>query len=192
MDNTNLQARPNSDESTKMRALVSSYIRQLSTALNQELSPERHALYLHGLEDLTEAELRDAFDTALKSAEKFFPSIAELRRWANEGAEKRHREKARLATKQILDRPGKPDDWNFKLEEAWDEVERREKIREQEDLQQPDMTWENAHAQGMRFVDWKRRHEAHERKRNGVLLIPARIRMGSTFNRVMAAARNAK
>jgi hypothetical protein len=78
------------------------------------------------------------------------------------------------------------DEFNFKLEDAWENIEMRAELRWQEDLRNPDLTWEEAKKLKMRYVDWHRRHEAHELHARGESRPPMR-RFAKRFEEIRSA-----
>ena len=63
-------------------SLVANYLTQMALALNQEIQPERIALYCQALSDIGENQTKHAFNQALRHLGEFLPSIRELSDWA--------------------------------------------------------------------------------------------------------------
>jgi hypothetical protein len=171
--------------------LISNYLEQIQIALDKTMEKPRIALYLHGLSDLTEFQLSYAFRKALKVC-VFLPTIAELREWATEGALYRHKLEAEKRSRQLLDRPSKPDDWDFKLEEAWKIIEERRKEQDRIDLVAPlgDEEWPKLNRSqipnGDRYVDYARRRSARNRAASSVKR-SVREEIGATFDALRSA-----
>jgi hypothetical protein len=91
----------------RRRSLISNCLAQLGTALGQTIPPERILLYCRGLSDIGEAQLRHAFDQALKYLGDFLPSIQQLRLYASQWQQQDVIQDSR----HILDRGDKPPDW---------------------------------------------------------------------------------
>ena len=64
--------------------LINSYLTQLATALNLEVTAERIALYCQALEDIGETQIKHAFEQALKNLGEFLPTIRELREYSEQ------------------------------------------------------------------------------------------------------------
>ncbi len=66
------------------RLSIANHVIQLATALNQEISQERMALYCRGLADIGEKQLAYAFECALRQLGEFMPSIERIREYAEQ------------------------------------------------------------------------------------------------------------
>lgn len=82
------------------------------------------------------------------------------------------------------------------LEQAWEDIERREAEQEAADLAFVETEWSSTWPKTRdatnitgpyRYVDYVRRCEARERQRNGEKRVPARVRLGSMFERILSA-----
>lgn len=191
-----------SGESTRTRErLITGYLVQLQTALGQDMKPERLNLYLRALADLNEDQLGHAFKHAVLKC-KFIPTIAELREWANEFARSKHQKQAQARTKALLDRPDKPDDWSFKLDSAWEEIERRRDEQEAKDLAFVETFTDEeilavmasgkpypAISKQDRYVDWIRRREARARRAAGISRPRARTQLEPLFQTLVTSTR---
>ncbi len=94
---------------------------QTALVLPGEVTDETSALYVSGLMDLTVTEIRYAFAASLKDC-LFFPKIAELREFAMHLRKSQANKRVISETAKMLKRP---DDFNFRVEDAYDEIDRR-------------------------------------------------------------------
>jgi len=121
--NPKLDPAHGSEESKKRRnVLIGKYLARIQAALDQSMDLERVAIYAESLQDLSERQIHYAFLRAMNEC-TYIPKIAELRRWAQEGAEKFQYEDVQVKTKVITGRSDKPDSWGFKIEDAYDELD---------------------------------------------------------------------
>lgn len=145
---------------------------QLAQALPVELGKELIGLYVQGLMDLREEEIRGAFNRALTDC-LFFPKIAELRVFVADHRKLLAQRKIFAESKTLLARADKPEQIE-KMETLYASIDARRARQRLEDLAYvetlTDADWPNVtgRPQG-RYVDYVRRKEA----RAGVPLVPA-------------------
>lgn len=87
-------------------SLINNFLGQIGVALNQEITPQRRAIYCKALNDLSEAQLKHSFNEALRILGDKLPSILTIRTFAEQW-----RPAAETETQKILQRTGKPADW---------------------------------------------------------------------------------
>ncbi len=181
-----------------LHSLIAQYLTQIATALGQKADPARVVLYQAGLDDCSEDALRYAFGKALRGS-RYFPTIAEIRIWAGECTEQKHRRDAEERSRALLSAPAKPDDWNPKMDSVWEEIERRADRQEQTDLAyvEPFTDQEILRALKLRlpypgkdrYVDWARRREARDRRAKGIPRPRAKARYGPMFANITGVGR---
>ncbi len=99
-------------------------LNRLAASYRTELNPETQAVYLQMLDGYNPEDWGLVF-ARLVTHSKFFPTIAEIKDGLSDVFAARHRAKAQEGTIKMLQRPSKPDDWDFKLEDAYDELDAR-------------------------------------------------------------------
>lgn len=130
MDNTKNPTATESPEKIEKRrhALIANCLTQLGTALGQTIPAERVALYCRALTDIGEAQMKFAFDQALRHLGEFLPSVRDLRGYAENWRP------AEVVTdcRHILDRGDKPPGWEQLTPEelAQMQVEARSRARQ--------------------------------------------------------------
>ena len=98
------QPKKQKESSSKRDKLISTLIAEMQLAKGLEMEPNRIAIYIRELSDLTEYQIRHAFKIAMRDA-KYIPQIAELREWAMQGRPLVDESRA------ILQRGDKPPGW---------------------------------------------------------------------------------
>lgn len=181
-----------------LHSLIAQYLTQIATALGQKADPARVVLYQAGLDDCSEEALRYAFGKALRGS-RYFPTIAEIRIWASEYTEQKHRHQAEERSRALLDTPAKPDDWNPKMDSVWEEIERRAAEQERWDLAYVEPFTDQEILRALkahlpypgkdRYVDWVRRREARERRAKGIPRPRAKALYGPMFANIVGAGR---
>jgi len=97
-------------------------LNKLATAFSHPMDTKKQAVYLENLQDLTEQNFSDAIHLAIKR-NKFFPTVSELREYAIECALERHRLIA--ATRTRPEPSDRSDDWNFKAQDVFEEIDQK-------------------------------------------------------------------
>ncbi len=103
---------------------------QTAAVLPATVTKESIALYVQGLMDLTEIEIRHAFAAALKDC-LFFPKIAELREFVATLRKNQAYKRTILDTKKMLQ---KPDDFNFRIEDAYEHIDAKARELREKDI----------------------------------------------------------
>src|SRR5262245_53010146 len=193
------EAKASNDASTpRTPSLLANYLQQLQSALGQILPEERQKIYLRALADLSEDQLADAFRHAILHC-KFIPTIAELRDYTLDAAIVKHQKHTQTQTRALLGRTEKPDDWNFKLDDVWQEIEKRRDYQERQDLMYSEPFTDEEVLAAVRigkypgrdrFADWQRRYEARKRFANHMPRPSARAELGVQLDAIIDSARD--
>lgn len=99
-------------------------ILKLAASFRTELNATTQSVYMDFLREYKPEDVTQAFEK-LVSTSKFFPTIAEIKEKLSDVFAERHRAIASQKNRLLLSRPAKPDDWDFKLEDAYEEIDAR-------------------------------------------------------------------
>lgn len=110
----------------QQHSLIANCLAQLGTALGQTIPRERIVLYCLALSDIGEAQLKFAFNEALKHLGEYLPSIQQLRSYSEQWRPAQVQD-----SRRILERGDKPPDWEPLKGDELDAMRRefREKLR---------------------------------------------------------------